>query len=428
MLRSAATGGSGGDPGDPGDPVDPEEQPLLTQENFTYLGAFKLPSGSGPSKYNFAGNAMCVYRDGSTVTLYMRTDAGDDGCYMGQVQVPSTLGTAPDQSDWPTATEIQTPTDVLHGGSLNSRTGYGDGGYAMGSMVYGGRLILGAALQYGGGGGDGMRQFAAHNLTLSSSTGYTTTWCEMDGDEYWTKKLGGPMCEVPEDWRELIGSPAITGNGMLSTITETSCGVAAYGFDPDEISSGGLIVGTPLLSYDTDPTSGGREDVRKMSYPNHEASQNDVMNLTSRYKGVFWMPGTRTIAFVGGHGRGPYDYGTAWGTLPLPSDDGENHYVYDPAHALLGIKGPCAPDLDYAEGNYYYHQVWLYDALDLVAVKNGAERSHPLPYAIAYLSEMDPHVIATTIAGAAFDKVSGRLYVSATESGSPAVHVYQLSL
>jgi hypothetical protein len=210
---------------------------------------------------------------------------------------------------------------------------------------------------------------------------------------------------------------------MLSTIGGTSPGVSAFAFNPDAITGGAQITGIPLVTYDIDASGG----TRMMCYPNSEASQNDMFNLTSRYKGVFWKSGTRTVAFVGGHGRGPYDYGTAWPTLPLPTGP-DPHYVYDPAHGSIGVKGPCAPDLSYSVGNYYYHQIWLVDANHLVQVRQGTlPRSHVQPYEIVYLPAVDRHVIGTTIRGATFDQGQSRLYIAGTWTGAPAIHVYQVT-
>jgi len=132
------------------------------------------------------------------------------------------------------------------------------------------------------------------------------------------------------------------------------------------------------------------------------STQNDYFNLTTQIVGVAFPPGTRSLLFFGRHGTGPYCYGT-----------GEE----------------CNDPVDPYQGTHaypYVHQVWAYDALDLLAVKNGTKQPwEPRPYALWRLSEMDATGSAT-IAGATFDPASGRVFITERYGEEPIVHVYQI--
>jgi hypothetical protein len=70
--------------------------------------------------------------------------------------------------------------------------------------------------------------------------------------------------------------------------------------------------------------------------------------------------------------------------------------------------------------------VWAYDALDLLAVKNGHLQPWEVqPYAIWHLSEMDSSGSAT-VSGATFDPASGRVYITEAFGEDPVVHVYHV--
>jgi hypothetical protein len=114
--------------------------------------------------------------------------------------------------------------------------------------------------------------------------------------------------------------------------------------------------------------------------------------------------GSRSVLFIGRQGIGVFCYGT--GT-------------------------ECGDPVDESKGTHaypYIHQIWAYDALDLQAVKYGLLQPWEVqPYALWQLDEMDSSGGAT-IAGAAYDPASGRLYITERYGESPAVHVYQITV
>jgi hypothetical protein len=131
---------------------------------------------------------------------------------------------------------------------------------------------------------------------------------------------------------------------------------------------------------------------------------NPYFNGSTNIVGLAFPPGSRSVLFFGRHGTGEFCYGTGDECNdPVESSKGTHAYPY-------------------------VHQVWAYDVLDLLAVKNGSQQPWELqPYAVWQLSEMDASGSAT-IAGAAYDPASGRVYITERYGENPVVHVYQITV
>jgi hypothetical protein len=205
------------------------------------------------------------------------------------------------------------------------------------------------------------------------------------------------MTTVPAEWRFSLGGPALTGQCCISIISRTSSGPAASAFEPDDVGSLNPVPATPLLYY-------------PLEHPLAPVdTQNDYFNLATQIKGVAFPPGTRSVLFFGRHGTGPYCYGTG-------GDVGE---------------GDCYDPVDSSKGTHaypYVHQVWAYDALDLLAVKDALIQPWEVqPYQIWRLNEMDASGGAT-IRGAAFDPQSGKVYITEGYGEEPLVHVYGIGV
>ena len=126
-------------------------------------------------------------------------------------------------------------------------------------------------------------------------------------------------------------------------ISTTSGGPALTVFDPDKVGVTNPIPGINLLYYPTPTTP--------LDCISDGACKSDVFNLTSRVLGGGFVPNSRTVFFVEGHGTGRYCYDTAAG-------------CGDPV--MTDVKGPHAQP--------YRYQILAYDAKDLLAVKNGAKK------------------------------------------------------
>lgn len=165
--------------------------------------------------------------------------------------------------------------------------------------------------------------------------------------------VGGWMTDIPAEWRGLFGGAALTGQCCLTIISRTSYGPAATVFDPADLTRPAVqVLGYPDAHQTLGPWSG--------------ASGNNQYRwgANTSIGGMHWIPGTRTVLFIGSAGLGPYCYGDPGvGTCAGISDT-----VY-PYH------GPHSPP--------YTGVVWFYDANDLLAVKNGTLQPWDVrPYAV----------------------------------------------
>lgn len=79
----------------------------------------------------------------------------------------------------------------------------------------------------------------------------------------------------------------------------------------------------------------------------------------------------------------------------------------------------------------YIYQIWAYDALDLLAVKNGAKSSYAIkPYAtwsfsLPFENPTDGHLLG----GAAYDSEHDLLYISQLSEDTnfnPLIHVFKI--
>jgi len=120
--------------------------------------------------------------------------------------------------------------------------------------------------------------------------------------------------------------------------------------------------------------------------------------------GMAFPPGSRSLLFIGRQGLGPYCY---------------------------GVGSDCGDPADNSKGTHaypYQHQVWAYDANDLLAVKNGQKLPWEVqPYATWSLDDMDTSGGAA-IRGAGYDPSLGRLYIAQAYGDEPRIDVYQITV
>lgn len=360
-------------------PAAPATLPRITSADFIYLGAFRAPyEDRAGNPLTWGGYALAVNPSGATegtsTGLFI-------GCHawrqrLAEIAIPSTVNLSE------TAALRQDCTDVTEGrlDLVDDMPNLG------GALVYGGRLIVSVYGYYDA----DVSQTRSH---FASSTDLAQTG-DVVGPEQVGEQAGvvaGYMTTIPEEWQTHLGGPALTGQCCIPIISRTSAGPAASVFDPEDVGRRNPVPATPLLHY-------------PLEHPlAPEDAQNNLFNLTTQIVGMAFPPGSRSLLFVGRHGIGPYCYGA-----------GEE--CDDPVESY---KGPHAYP--------YVHQVWAYDVLDLLSVKQGQLRPWEVqPYAVWRLTEMDD-VGGASIAGAAFDPDAGRLYITEQYGDEPLVHVYRLT-
>lgn len=373
---SSASGGSGG-------------LPRIGADDIVYTGSFELPhddgSGTTEGAITYGGNALGYRAD--TGSLFI---GGHDWYQrLGEIGIPA------DFSE--TAPILQPLVDVTEG-SLDA---IDDGTVKLtGSFVYGGRLIVAASSYYDADANQSASHFVS-GLDLSASGDVSGPFALAGVAN--TRSKAGYMTVIPEQWRAAFGGPALTGNCCQSIISASSAGPSVSVFDPDALGSADPVPATTLLFYALDnPVSGDG------------TAQNPVFVQSDAVVGVAFPPGSSSVLFIGVHGKGEYCYGPGTSDASLHgTPDGEgNVWCHDP---ISSSKGTHAYP--------YVHQIWAYDANDLVAVKNGEKDPALEPYATFELDAIDANGGARA-AGATYDPETGRLFFAESYGEAPRVHVF----
>ena len=201
------------------------------------------------------------------------------------------------------------------------------------------------------------------------------------------------MTHIPPEWQTSFGGPAITGNCCLSIISRTSYGPAASVFDPANVGQQSPVPATPLVHYtSSDPLAAWN-------------ATSPYFNGTTKIKGVVFPKDSRSLLFFGIHGTGTFCYGEA---------------------------SECNDPVKSSKGNHaypYVNQVWAYDALDLLKVKNGEKSPWEVtPYQIWQIPL--PFQAETSRAiGATYDPSTQRIFISHNRGGGRLIiHVFRLNL
>jgi hypothetical protein len=373
--------------------VPPTALPLIGPEDITHLGAFALPQGDfGESRFGFGGTSIATHHQDGATTLFLGGHAQQPG-RIAQVRVPAQLGAG---GSLPVATVLQPFSDIT------------DGDLPEGSQVYGllqddTDLIVAASEYYDA---DGSQQVSHGRSSMNLSTAGDFSGFGGFDSVAPSRSVGGYMTPVPVEWQVALGGTALTGQCCLPIISATSAGPSVTVFDPADVGTVEEVSGNTLVWYPlAEPLS-------------PETAQSDLFNLSTSIPGVAFPPGTRSILFIGRHGTGPYCYGSGTSDPDLhgsPTGDGSDIWCYDPT--------------DDSKGNHAYpyrHQVWAYDAAELLEVQAGAVQPWEVrPYAVWELEGLTDDGDAT-IVGAGFDPVQRRLYVTENYGEDPHVHVFQV--
>ncbi len=377
--------------------------PRVEAQDMTYLGSFALPTEqNGTSRFGYGGNGVSVHEG----TLYIGGHDQSEG-NIAQVRIPDSLG----RGSWaslPRARWVQPFANVVEG-PIAAAAGIStsNGNHIYGTLVYNGRLILGAGEYYGS--------------TQQRALGYSGLFLGAAGDFRGffplaaaapPRALGGPMAHVPPEWRAALGGPVIGGMWGTAIVSSQSAGPALTTFNPDSLGLPGHR-GNTLALYPVSPTVNhtlceGAACLARAP----EATTNTLYNTATRFGGIAFPAGTRSVLLFGRQGLGNYCYGIA-GTGP------DADCPPDPPEA--DGKGPHAfPDR---------FQVWAYDASDLARVRRGEIQPWEVrPYAYWGIHDLDGYVGAghARIRGAGYDPSTRRWYVTTENGERPRVDVFQI--
>ncbi len=353
----------------------PQQQPLIQAPNVVYMGSFALPSADGSGRTNeqgslhYGGTALGIGPDGHS--LYYGCHAWHN--MLAQVSIPPIGGTA---------TMLTPCTRVANLAAIDPDAN--ESKVLGGSLAWNGRTIVSGYTFYDGSGNATASHFAGPSLAALAGP------VRLSGAG--PGLVGGYMGVVPPEWRPLLGGPALTGLCCIPVITRSSFGPALSVFDPDAVGAQNPVPSTLLLAYPS-----GRPPLGEWG------TNNSLFNGATQMGGVAFPEGTRSVLFIGRHG---------------------DAFCY-------GEGAACDDPTDASKGNHgypYRHQIWAYDANDLLAVKQGAKKPWDVkPYAVWTLYGMADDGSAR-MRSAAYDPATRRLYVAATSgSATPRVHVYEIS-
>jgi len=386
----------------------PTDLPTVEAPWMTYLGSFEVPSSDGTCRdtgddkrgcLDFGGDAMGIgpVVDGKSTLYIGGHDWTDQIC---QITIPA-LGER---------AEIVGPCQTITNYRKVSpdATNSGGGWVLGGSLLYNERTIVSAFGFYDANGTGSYSHFvSAPGAGIAGLTGPPLTVGKRSQiKQGW---VAGYMATIPPEWRALLGSPALTGLCCTSIISRSSFGPAVGGFDPALLDKVNPVPWTPFVYY---------PDVDNALGPYDGPSQ--LFNGSTMIRGVAFPRATRSVLFIGRQGTGEWCYGTGTDNKSLHQTlhPQGSRWCYDPTNSNKG---------DHAYP--YHHQVWAYDARDLLLVKQGKRDPWEIkPYATWTFQGLPSGARqGATIASATYDDSTRRLYVTETYNSSPRVHVFQIA-
>jgi hypothetical protein len=371
-----------------------DASPRVQASDLTYVGAFRVPSGSDDQHtFKYGGRGLAF-------------DARNGGLWM--------IGH--DQQQWIAEVGIPTPSSSTTVAALPMAAllhDWRDGlAGSMGPIGQSGVFVGGILPQF-----SGMVLSAYTYYDASKQAKVSHVFVPESGPVEGPYRVGaanpgfvaGPMTPIPPEWQDALGGPALTAQCCIPIISRTSLGPSATVFDPahlTEQADATMVVGYPI----DHPTLGTYED----RDPSH------LFLTSTAFAGLAFPPGTSSVLFVGVQpGTACYGQGTS-----DPKLDGTPYngtvYCYDPTNKYKGTHG------------YPYRGfVWAYDANDLVRVKQGQAKPWDVkPYATWTLTAPFMSDARTAIQGATYDPATRRLYLSLgfADGTAPVVAVYQLAV
>jgi hypothetical protein len=371
---------------------------LLYSSDLTYIGSFRVPSGSyGADSFDYAGSALAYYPAHNSLFI----SGNVNRFHVSEISIPTPVDSR-NLNNLNTATVIQGFSDPTEGRSEDIKKGgaccIANGVKIGGLIVYQNKLI-GTSYSYYDGADEAVRSHYTSGLDLSAND--AAGMFELTGSEG-ASFVSGWMAEIPSVFQSALGATHITGNGSLAVIGRTSWGPSAFAANLGELGSTVPLPVKPLMYYTQDQPSIGRWNGEPGTYQT-------VWNGTAIIRGVAFPTGSKSILYIGLVGTGPFCYGSgkACGDLMNP---------YQGTHAYP-----------------YIFRIWAYNADDFIAAKNRKKRPWKvLPYSTWEL--ISPFGVTAYMqggaGGVAYDPTTKRLYISQPEVDSyrPVVNVYSVNV
>lgn len=383
----------------------PQTQPLVQQTDLIYQGAFRVPIGFQPSNsFGYGGNAIAY--NPANDSLFIR---GHDWYqYVGEIKIPTLVKGA--VNTMKVATVLQPMVDPLEGKLNQINPGDPNSKKIGGQLVYNNQLYTNAWSYYDGSGTQNSSHFVRPlNLSTTGSVGPVRVGTLYPGF------YSAYMTAIPPEWQALLGGPALTGGCCHAIAGLQSWGPAVSVFDPSDIGVKNPVPATHLVGYpDKHRTLGNWQT---------GIPANPYYGVTTDVNGVLFPSGTRSVLFFGRHGLGDQCYGPGTADPSLVGTIGAGFtepYCYDPVY---GSKG--------THSYPYKYWVWMYDANDLLAVKNGTKNMwDPIPTTWELTLPFATASGVREIGGVAYDQINGRVFISQRfgEGDNPIIYVFTIGV
>lgn len=220
-----------------------------------------------------------------------------------------------------------------------------------GAIKHNGRTIVAAHVYYGGTTAVGSHFVGtSHDAMTSPVNALKST--NMPGALPAMFSSNGGMTPIPPEWQPILGGPVLVGGSSQAVVSRTSFGPAIHVFNPDDLplAGGGQAPARTLLAF-----PGNHQTLGAWDGPDTGGYNMNVMQAFA-----FIVPGSRTLAVVGGRGS-TYCYGTGTSDPALAgkTDQFGNKYCYDPTDNGKG-----------GHGFPYVNAVWLWDLADVLKAAN----------------------------------------------------------
>lgn len=384
---------------------DGTQLPLFQLSDMAYLGAFRVPQGVvGSSTFEYGGNSLAWNPDRNSL---FTTSNFDNGLNIAEIRIPTQLNSTGSLAGMTVATVLQPFVNLgglltVDAGGRSTSPVFGYENLRIGGLlIAGGSLTGGMFMGYNGAEPENSTHshFRAAGLNLSALNSSTLTGLvdiRRRSDIESGRVRGGYMAEVPRQWRPWIGASFVTGAAAQNRIQFSSSGPALFGFDALDPQASS---GSPLVNYPFGHALQWKDAPSIIPQP--------IFNGTTSIVGVAFVPGTRSVIFLGSNGLSAIGYGVG-------SRFNDHARPYSGFHSQ--------------NGNYQY-QIWAYDIDDFMSVRNGTLNAWDVrPTSVVNFNLPTPEP-AKYLGGTAFDAATGRLYVSQKLAGpaaTPIIHVYQL--
>jgi hypothetical protein len=395
---------------------------LIQPENLAYLGAFRLPEGSGGSNWEYSGHGLTYFSNGDP----SGPEDGFQGSLFGfghdhhlqvsEISIPVPV-LSRDLFDLNTAGTLQPFSDIT-GGIFNPP----EMTIPRAGIAYLAQPEPGLHFTFGQHIQDFEASHGWNGLNLADPQAHGPWFF----DRYTNYITNDYLFDVPPAWAEANLPGALLASGRAREGLWSGRGPALFVYNPWDHGalpeSGAALSATPLLLYGLQDE--GIPDIRG----DESMAVADYRDADHWWGGAWLTSGDRAaVVFVGTKALGQAWYGYANGVV-WEHDCAEDNSCPEMPEWPYDNRGFWADD--------YQAQVIFYDPAQLAAVARGEmETWEPQPYATLVLDEFlfDPQLDHANykrdlVGAAAFDREHGLLYIieRMADEYKSVIHVWQV--